>query len=564
MLIITGASLLVPFFIILLFMIKNPHKKRYLLLLLGIFVVKLGLTYFNMPSRNLLSIIEMNLMWGIIALFICCFFDVNHPILQQRHFKLSSGLLLCCLVLTGIGAFRTYFDVVPTYRSIDKAEATYKEAPTFEKGKTPIAISPQTVENRAKKAISDVPNSQYYRLGDADDIEAQFYKGKPVYIIPLEYQGFLAYFNSKGKLPGYFMIDATDEAATPQFISCSMKYSNTAFFDRNAERQIYRHFPEYITSSSNPQLQIDDKGTPYWVETLYKPEFLSNRDNYKHLKIALLNAQTGETKLYTPETLPKFVNEGITADVAQKMNEVYGKDKYGIIRQFLNKAGMIKPTNNGPENGVTSVFNSDGTISYFVDFTNWNSDNDSGVGYSMIDARTGKLTYYKVSGMMDSDGAKENADQNYKAQKWHAAMPIIYKISNRPVWVMQILDNTNAVRGYYYLDAANQSIHASGSTVNEALDKFNQALADNGVSAGNTPNVKVKEVKGKLDRVALVANNHKLLFTLSESKVIYSLNLQEFQSAALARSGDKVSFKANVVDGKAIGYVSAFKDENLE
>ena len=33
----------------------------------------------------------------------------------------------------------------------------------------------------------------------------------------------------------------------------------------------------------------------------------------------------------------------------------------------------------------------------------------------MINARTGKVTYYKAQGIMDSTGAKHNANQNYKA-----------------------------------------------------------------------------------------------------------------------------------------------------
>lgn len=49
-------------------------------------------------------------------------------------------------------------------------------------------------------------------------------------------------------------------------------------------------------------------------------------------------------------------------------------------------AGAIKSTNNGPEDGVTSIFNRDGSISYFTDFTNPSNKSDSAMGYSMINA----------------------------------------------------------------------------------------------------------------------------------------------------------------------------------
>src|SRR5699024_2141655 len=123
----------------------------------------------------------------------------------------------------------------------------------------------------------------------------------------------------------------------------------------------------------------------------------------------------------------------------------------------------------------------------FTDFTNPNSKADSAMGYSMINARTGKLTYYSANGIMDSTGAKENADQNYKAQQWKAKMPVLYNINGRPTWVMTILDTSNAIRGYYYLDGQDQSIYGSGSNPTSALDDFRQALVNNGGTTKNTP-----------------------------------------------------------------------------
>ena len=231
--------------------------------------------------------------------------------------------------------------------------------------------------------------------------------------------------------------------------------------------------------------------------------------------------------------------------------------------QFFGKTDIINPTDNGPENGVTSVFNHDGSISYFTDFTNPNSSSDSAMGYSMINARTGKLTFYKASGIMDSSGAKENADQNYKAQHWKASMPILYNINNRPTWVMTILDSSNAVRGYYYLDAKDQSLYGTGANPTSALDSFRQALVSNNVSASNTPNTKKQKLSGTVDRVALITNKSKVMFTLQNSNVVYTVNTDDFDKANLLRTGDKVSFIAIVVNGQSIGNVSQFKNDDL-
>lgn len=565
---ITLLSLIVPFLITLLsiiFTAKSSSSRTLIAISFVIlFFVKLGISYLNLPSRNMLSIINANLIYSIfIVVIIACIIGISGDDTTFALLVPQAIMIIVLFILSIIGTLRTNFNVTATYKSIDKTQATYKEAPTFKAGETPVAISPATVISRTEKCISDVPNNQYYSLGNKDDVQAQYINGEPCYLIPIEYQDMTSYINSDGTIPGYFKIDATNELATPKFVKCHMKYSNSSYFGHNAEREIYRHYPTYVTSSSNPQLQIGPDGTPYWVETMYRPEFLSERADYKNMKVATLNAKTGKTHLYSTKNLPKWISEGITSDVASDMNEVFGRDKYGVFHQWFNKAGMIKPTNNGPENGVTSVFNKDGSISYFADFTNINNDNNSGTGYTMINARTGKLTYYKVYGMMDSTGAKKNANENYKAQKWSASMPVIYKISGRPVWVMQILDNNDAVRAYYYLDAANQSIHTNSSNLNDALNQFNQALANSSVSAGNTSDIKQKNISGTIDRLAIASSNNKVMFTLQGQKTIYTIDTQQFNNAILAKPGDNVSFKANVQDNKAIGNVLQFKDNQL-
>lgn len=243
------------------------------------------------------------------------------------------------------------------------------------------------------------------------------------------------------------------------------------------------------------------------------------------------------------------------------MNTFFGKFKHGYWN--FSHTDLIKPTNNGPENGVTSIFNRDGSISYFTDFTNPNSKADSAMGYSMINARTGKLTYYSANGIMDSTGAKENADQNYKAQQWHASMTILYNINGRPTWVMTILDSSHAIRGYYYLDAKDQSISGNGNNPTDALDDFRQALVNNNATAKNTPNVHQQSINGTVDRCVVITNKNKVMFTLQNSKTIYTINTNDFPKANLLRTGDNISFKATIVNGQSIGNVEKFKNNDL-
>lgn len=517
------------------------------------------LIYFGLPSKNALSIVWGNFAYGLIYLILAFgvhAFSTDDDTSTAIIF-LEGGAVGLLLIAGLAGTLHSHMSVKPMWNSIDKTYSKSTEAPTFKRGETPIALAPKTVLNRVRKASSDMPNTQYYSI--SNQVQAQFIKGKPVYVVPIEYNGFWQ-MHSAGKIPGYFIIDATRQGATPKFVNKAYTYATSAYFGKDASRQIYRHVPEWLELGS-PQLEIDDAGNPYWVQTIYKPEFFSHRVDYSELHVAVLDAKTGDVKTYSVDNMPKFIDEGITTETANKMNWDFGKYKYGYWN--WSKTGVMKPTGNGVEDGVTSVFNRDGSISYFTDFTTDKTGSDSALGYSMINARTGKLTFYHANNIMDSDGAKNNANQDYKAQQWKAYMPILYNINSHPTWVMTILDSTHAIRGYYYLDASDQSVYGTGSTPTSALDAFRQALVNNGSVAGNTNSAKTKAVKGTVDRVAVISNQNKVMFTLKGSKTIYTVNTNDFNFANLVRPNDKVTFKANIVEGKSIGNVSQFKDKNL-
>lgn len=533
------------------------HKKWAVFSVLPILAIIVFNTYFLLPSRNLLSILWGNLIYGGIYFALALPAYTEDEKIRSKYLTIGIPILIGLFIICLGGTLHSYMSVKPTWESIPKEYSKSTEAPTFKRNETPIALAPKTVINRVKKSSSDIPNTQYYSI--TGNTQSQFYKGKPVYVIPISYNGFFQSMRA-GKIPGYFIIDATRQNATPKFINKPYRYAISGYFNNDASRQIYRHNPNWL-SLDEPQMEIDDNGNPYWVETIYKSEPLSHRVNFSRLHVAVLNAVTGETKTYALSDMPKFIDEGITTGIADKINHDFGKYKYGFWN--FSKTGVMKPTGNGVEDGVTSVFNKDGSVSYFTDFTTDRTGADSALGYSMINARTGKLIFYRTDNIMDSDGATHNADQDYKAQQWKANMPILYNINNHPTWVMTILDSTSAIRGYYYLDASDQSIYGSGSNPTSALDAFRQALVDSGSTAGNTAGAKQKKFTGVIDRSVIVSNKNKAMFTLKGSKTIFTVNTDDYDFANLIRPGDKVGFSANVVKGKAIGNVSKFKDNSL-
>lgn len=567
MLTITFLSTILALFFTIIFIIFSNKRKPgstffSAIIYVIIFLIAYCISYVGLPSRNLLSLLFINAVYSIPIGIIAAFesrdhYDTNYDIVKGNK-TLPAILWLTLIIVFStsiIGNLHSHMSVKPVYNSITAVKSNSNEAPTFKRGETPVAITYATARNRMNKSMSDVPNPQYYTLGD---IEAQYYKGKPVYVASLEYDGFFASHKAK-KIPGYFIIDATDVNAQPKFVNKSITYATSGWFSKKASRKLYRSYPTWLKADSSiPQLEINDNGDPYLVETMYKSMPLSHRINYKDLHTVVMNADTGNSKMYNSKNLPKWVDEGITSDVAESINYAYGKYKNGFWN--FSKSGVMVSTNSS----VTPVFNKDKTISYFTDFTR-DGSGDSALGYSMINARTGKLTFYKTQGIMDSDGAVENANQNYKAQQWKASMPIIYNINGRPVWVMSILDKTKAFRGYYYLDASNQTVNASGSNATQTLDSFREALVSGNVSAGNTNEVKTETTTGVIDRMAIITNgsNSNVLLSLKGSKNVYTINTSDFPNASLAKVGDKVKLTSKMVSHKPYGNVSDFNNLNM-
>ncbi|WP_395322540.1 hypothetical protein [Levilactobacillus parabrevis] len=553
------------------------QRPQHLQMLAGIYIVyyviAIGVVFVILPSKALFSLIIMNVISGVLYLPFLALSSPNvavetgsgdkrpHVRSQNKGLNVAAGLLALLFVVSLFGAAQTKFGVKPVYNSLKIK--TMKTAPLLDKDATPIAIAPKTVRNKMNKAMSAVPNTSYYKLGA---LQTQVVKGKTVYIAPVEFDGFWRWQRAK-KSPGYFMIDATNVNAEPHFIKQSMKYTPSAYLFEDAQRVIYNRFPGWV-QEGQPQLEIKDSGEPYFIQTVYKARGVSSRINYKSLHVVVLNAKTGDTKLYSAAGAPKFINESIASSTAAEMNEIFGWYGNGYFNAHFNKTGVKDPNSNGTEDGVTPVVDKHGDISYFNDFTSPKTSADSTMGYSMINARTGALTYYtgKNIGVMDSDGAKKIAEKEYVAQKWSATMPIMYNIDGTPTWVVSLLDSTGAFRSYAYIKAADQSVKAYATTATQALDQYRVQLATVGSTASSTTNSKTIKLKGTVERVVVIPNgdNQNVLFAVKGNDTLWTVGTADYPKAVLMKAGDQVKLTGRVNESAKTGTVEAFTNQSFK
>ncbi|HEY4399839.1 MAG TPA: DNA-binding protein [Lactobacillaceae bacterium] len=528
--------------------------------------------YGAMPSKNLSTLLQVNLAGAVIAAVLNAlvyggvrasdFFtetitgrhgkrEVNlaKPAYFKQMLALIGGLILALIILAGAQFVTRLTSINNVYDSIPVKTAKSATPLTSTKD-MPIALAPETAKRKMQQKFSVIPNSNMYHL---DGITAQVVNGKYVYVATVEFNGFFRWLKNR-EVPGYFIISATDVNAQPQFIQTPIRYAPSAYLNDDAARRIYAAFPTY-TGTGAINLEISDNGTPYYVQTLYREYGVSGRMRFDQFKTAVLNAQTGVVKLYDADKAPKFVDAPITASAANAMNEFYGRYGRGWWNQtsFGAKRDVKVPTENGiyAQGKITPLMDEKGNLMYFTDFTSGNSDQDSALGYSLINAKTGAITYYRDNGagLMDSDGAISIADKIYPEKKWEAKMPILYNIDGTPTWVISLLDSKGIFKKYVYINAIDNDVVIDGNRSQDTLDDYRARLAQNEADS-NSDAGKTQMLSGKVTRVVLTSEDNDTIvnFMLAGHAQVFKIQADQAPTAIFMQKDDNVTLQATIVD----------------
>lgn len=536
------------------------------LILLGIFC------YFALPDKTLSGILTVNLLGGILnsGLLVGLYYAYFSKSEQQMTRNVPGYLfglgILAFVVFLGIGFVTSFTSVDEVYQTIPLKTEEKSEALASTKD-TPIALAPDTAKRKMLQQFSIIPNSNMFSL---DGITAQKVNGEYVYVATVEFNGFFKWMKLK-EVPGYFIISATDVNAQPKFVKKPITYSPNAYFGKDAARKIYAAFPNYA-SSGKINLEIDEEGNPFYIQTLYKEYGVSGKMHYDEFKTAVLNAQTGEVKLYEAKNAPEFVDAPITSSSADSMNTYFGRYGEGWWNQsmFGAKKNVKLPTENGVYSAgrITPLMSKSGELLYFTDFTSEDSNQDSALGYSLLNARTGELVYYRDEGvgLMDSDGAISIAEKIYPEKKWLAKMPILYNVDGVPTWIVSLLDSKGLFKKYVYINAVDNDIVIDGDTAQSALDSYRVELATTGSNNANSEATTLETITGIVSRSQLTTDgkNTVMNFLIEDNPTIFTLNINNNPYAMFLTKGDEVSFKANLTETQKITTVQELTVTNLE
>ncbi|MDT2823169.1 hypothetical protein [Vagococcus lutrae] len=551
------------------FLVKQQFKvnknQRKWLISSTIAVILLQMVYIwtVLPSKSLLNYLSHNIIIGLISVGVVYLAERNADVISsaKNHSSIKLALILVGSFVLLLGASFTY-DIASkkhVYSTLTLVEG--QDTPELDKDDTPVTIPPKTVRNKMKKSMNQFDNQQFYELGE---LQVQKIAGDVVYVAPLEFKGIWRWLKA-GASEGYLKMSATDVYEQPVPVKREMTYIPSGYFFKDAARKIYFASARY-KSMGVPQLEIDDNGKAYYVQTLYRPRGISENPNYKKMKIAVLDTETGKVTLYDLKDVPKFIDAPISPEMASEMNSVYGKYEEGWLNSQLAKKGVKLATTNGTEDEVTPIFNEKGEMLYFTDFTSPSNSDDSAIGYSYINARTGELTYYSKKNMMDSEGLLSLVNLVYPEKKLVGNMPLLYNIDGVPTWVVSMLDKNGIFKKIAYVNATDTDILAMEDTVDKALQVYRLKLGEKRSNVTATSKVTEKEISGQIVRLTSpieTSDGVIIKFVLDDNR-IYTASEADNPLALFLQATDKVHFSAKLVDDEVQGYITNLSIEGFD
>ena len=457
---------------------KTPVKKTIISLII-VAVLEFAAFYAFLPPLNIHSM-EFWQFQGVFAvIFLILTFTMPKETDSGLKYNIVSkivGIVIIIgviLVIVGniisakifnAGKYSSLIDIKDT-----KFENIIKPTDTI----TDVALmdtdSAKVVGQRAIGALSDVV-SQYEISGDYSQIAL---KGEPMKVASLEYAGFFKWFNNrKDGIPGYVLVDAVDFEANYVKLEKPIKYTPSGWFNDNLERHMRFKYPTAIFEGY--YFELDEEGKPYYICPTMTAK-VGMFGGYDVNGVVICDPCTGDCVKYDLDKVPNWVDRVYDGDLIQQKYNWYGELADGFWNGIIGQKDCKKAT----EDYGYKVMDNDVWI-----YTGVTSviDDSSNIGFVMVNARTGKASYFNVAGA-EEFSAMEAAEGQVQNLGYDAAFPSLINIDGRPTYFMVLKDKGSLVKQYALVDVKKYSIVATGTTQKDTLNTYRKLLNENGISA---------------------------------------------------------------------------------
>ncbi|SCI77903.1 Uncharacterised protein [uncultured Clostridium sp.] len=412
----------------------------------------------------------------------------------------------------------------------------------FNKDVSPVSVNEiRLVDEEMAMKLGDKKLGEVPAIGSVSKLgkfHIQSIDGELYWVAPLVHRDLIKWVTNMSGTNGYVMVSATD----PQDIRLvqdvdgkpiKIVYQLDAYLHQDLKRHMYLN--GYVNvGMTDFTLEIDDKGKPYWVVTLYENAIGYEGENAKG--IATVDAQTGAVKSYDINNAPKWIDRIQPQEFITDQINDWGTYVNGFLNSVISEKDVLVATE-----GTSLVYGDDGKSYWYTGITSAGAD-DSTIGFMLVDTRTKEAKLYRQPGATET-AAMVSATGKVQEKNYEATFPVMYNILGKPTYVMSLKDKAGLVKMVAFVSVEDFNIVGIGDTTEEAYKNYKEQLKSKGnnIEVENETNKESKT--GIIQRINsdVVDGNTSYYFTVDTLKdSIFVVSSKVSNEVPLTKEGDSV------------------------
>ena len=384
------------------------------------------------------------------------------------------------------------------------------------------------------------------RLGELADLVSQFevnpesyqinYHDRPVRVTYLNYGDVFKWWNNqRNGIPAYLVIDMVTQEVSVERLDEGIRYSPSEYFFRDIDRYLRFKYPTKMFSDVN--FEVNEEGEPYWVATVVTKRvgLFGGEDA---VGAVLVNAVTGESEYLDIEEVPMWVDRVFTAELILEQYNYYGLYHGGFWNSLFGQSGCTESTD------YYNYIAQDDDVWLYTGITSVTGDRGN-IGFILVNQRTKEARYYPCAGAEESS-AMASAMGAVQQYSYQATAPLLLNTGGQPTYFMALKDASQLVKMYAMVNVQQYNIVATGNSVDECVENYEELLVQNGIINGSLPGsageasetlaARVEEV-----RSAVIDGNTVFYLSFEDEEGWFTISAADCPEAAILSPGDRVT-----------------------
>ena len=520
---------------------------RFIKILIAAYLIVGILVFFN---GSLVLDLSLNAL-TITGVFVICTLGYGFFIRNKKYmitaFAVAAVYVAVAIVCSPVANYKAHRNLIGNIEEVDfSSEIKYidlNQLPTIDK---------ELAGKLADKKLGEIAS-----LGSqvtVGDLHLQSINGELYYVAPLEHSSFLKWLTNREGTEGYIKVSATNQNDVELVTELNGEPVNIKYLDSAylfSDLRLASYLRDLKAGHTDYTFELDDTGRPYWVVTRYDNAI--GISEAKAIGVLVMDAQTGQAEVYDIENAPKWIDRIQPKSFMNRYINKWGELVHGVFN-FTDKDKLTTTS------GMNIIYNDD-LCYYYTGITSVGSD-ESLVGFTLTNTRTGETKLYKTSGATENASMK-SAEGKVQQYGYTAKFPYLINIQNEPTYFMTLKDSNGLVKQYAMVNVKNYNTVGVGDTLQGTLNKYLEGLTNTSISleGGNKQEV----ITGEVERIGVVIKDGTSIYDmkLKDNDNIFQVSTETARDAALTTVGDSVEMNFIKVGSSRYIIVNSFINNSL-